>query len=91
MTAIITQIKQIIEDEAEKYATSSYFHLEYSITGVTARECKKSYITGAELLLPMIEQLLIQRDWLVECSEGSRLEKIKQLNQELLNTLKEEK
>lgn len=98
MTDLITQIKQIIEDEAEKYSKNNW----QNWIGV---ELKKepitiSYKAGAEFLLPIIEKLIEKLNKQESQALGVVYESSfktekkhfewfnKELNQELLNTLK---
>lgn len=91
---LIEQIKQIIEDEAERYSfTNGVAH--GNRTEPAWHYSQQDFKAGAELLLPVLIKAIEQRDrfsqyeasWL---DEGAVL-KIQHLNQELLNTLKDGK
>ncbi|HEY9705656.1 MAG TPA: hypothetical protein V6C58_24670 [Allocoleopsis sp.] len=75
MTNPITQIKQIIEDEAEKYADVKYEGLNefgskvYSSDSILSLENRKikmdSYKACAELLLPVLIKAIEQRNFFI--------------------------
>lgn len=93
MTPIITQIKQIIEDEAKKYVSSCDNESGSFLRKDLEKIRTKSYMKCAELLLPVIEQLIEQRNSYPESDypQNMCLQAIASDNQELLNTLKEGK
>lgn len=90
---LIEQIKQIIENEAEKYADRIH---DYS----SAYHAEEAYNRCAELLLPVIEKLILKLTQAEEQSLNVVYESsfkteeehfkwfYKELSKELLNTLK---
>lgn len=77
----MTPLKQRLEEErdraADAYTSSSYFHLEYSTFGNTARECNSAHRAGfdhaLELLLPVVGAAL---DLRLQCANTGHYGKL---------------
>lgn len=58
------QIKQAIEKAADKFVNNEicFGGLEYTLSGKTAEECRKSFIACSNLLLPLLLKCIEERN-----------------------------
>lgn len=91
-----TQLQKLIDkaaDEKSKKAANVILRDMYPSRsrGQMANEFSHFIKEGAQFLMPLVESLIEQRDWFIDCEEGDRLLKIKEQNDYLLKLLTEEK